>query len=171
MADQENNCPDNVVTIDFSRKNSKKSAAKHNQEKFSLFSTWISSGLVSLIMDARHKEVLVPKEFKDNGELRLNFSHLFHLPDFNFNNTSVWATLSFDSGDFFCQVPWTAVFAMQSPNLHQGAVWPEDFPSDCDPRSILGMAEELAEAAEPIDTHQGSVIAVDFGSPKDMGPQ
>jgi hypothetical protein len=82
-------------------------------------------------------------EFITRGDLRLNFCYDFHIPDFNFNEVGVWATLSFDSGEYFCMIPWEHVYGLQSAKLHQGAVWFESFPEDYDQLEVLGFSPEM----------------------------
>ncbi len=90
--------------------------------------------------------------------------------DFNFNETGVRATLSFDSGEQFCMVPWSSVYGIQSAILNQGAVWFEHFPADYNQKDVLGITEEhcASLAEEKHDHHEVSmeepdnVIAVDF---------
>lgn len=141
----------NVVAIDFSKRKVQKPLLSSpeeralNEKKRALFDKWLSYGCVSVLFDARAANVKVPKEFSDRGDLRLNFSYDFLVPDFSFNEVSTWATLSFDSGEFFCSVPWTAVYGLQSEKLHQGAVWFDSFPKDYDQVKVLGFSEDMCE--------------------------
>lgn len=142
----------NVVEIDFSGRNTPKKSHPASpqdralsEKKRALFDKWLSYGTVSLLFDARAPGVKVPQEFSERGDLRLNFSHDFLVPDFNYNDMSVWASLSFDSGEFFCLVPWRCVYGLQSEKLNQGAVWFDSFPSDYDQVKVLGFSEEMCE--------------------------
>lgn len=145
-----------------------------NEKKWELFRNWLSHGAVSVLFDARKKEVKVPQEFACRGDLRLNFCYDFLIPDFNSNYLGVWATLSFDSGEFFCLVPWESVYGLQSAKLNQGAVWFESFPKDQDQIAVLGFSEDMCESLpvgdiqeiEPTPTN--NVVELDF-SKKD-GP-
>lgn len=64
----------------------------------------------------------MPSHLADKPMLGLNFSYGYQLPDFAFDERGVSATLEFDEGYFFCQVPWEAVYRVGE------RVWPEDFP-------------------------------------------
>jgi hypothetical protein len=143
MSSESGDTPKNVIELDFaSRKVSQAHDSASNalsHKKVSVFRHWIEQGIVMLTIDARRSDVKVPEEFRELGDLKLNFSFGYHIPDFNFNDVGVWATLSFEDGLFFCMIPWTAVYAMQSEGLKQGALWFEDFPSDLDPEEILGF--------------------------------
>lgn len=142
-----NDLVDNVVRVDFrERSRLKPEPVASSKDKQELFSEWIGHGTVSVLFDARKSDVKVPLEFSRQGDLRLNFSYDFHVADFNFNQVGIWATLSFDSGEHFCMVPWTSVYGMQSIRINQGAVWFEDFPKDYDQEDVLGFSEQQTES-------------------------
>lgn len=120
----------NVVTVDFRKplKFRKVEAQELDQKKHALFALWVKLGTVCVLFDSRVQGVKVPPEFSNKGDLRLNFCYDFRIADFNFNDRAVFATLSFDDGEYFCMVPWAAVYGIQSAHLQQGAVWFEEFP-------------------------------------------
>ncbi len=172
----------NVVAIDFAKKKSVQTKAISveerllNEKKRALFDKWLSFGCVSVLFDARMEGVKVPTEFADRGDLRLNFSYDFMVADFSFNEQQVWATLSFDSGEYFCAVPWKSVYGLQSEKLHQGAVWFDSFPDDYDQVKVLGFSESmceefgsplsgLVEEAEPQE--DGNVVQLNFSPDND----
>lgn len=173
---------DNVVAIDFSRKKTtpvllaSPEERALNEKKRVLFDKWLAFGCVSVLFDARADNVKVPKEFADRGDLRLNFSYDFMVPDFGFNDVCVWATLSFDSGEFFCSVPWNTVYGLQSEKLHQGAVWFDSFPEDYDQVKVLGFSEDMCEelgnplaalADEPEAVDASNVVELKFSPDND----
>lgn len=122
----EKKCPNmsNVINIDFAKKSLKIAPDKNlNAEKRQAFDDWLSHGIVLLTFDTKCEGVEIPQEFIAQDILSLNFSHDFAIADFNFNEHSVWATLSFDSGEHFCRVPWQAVISMSSPFLQQSLTW------------------------------------------------
>jgi|GEM_PF-1803974 len=152
MKDVDGASPTNVVRVNFKDRITAGESviadrlqAKLDLEKFELCGRWISHGTICLLFDARDIAVLVPNEFKQRGDLRLNFCFRFHIPDFNFNENGIWATLSFDSGEFFCMVPWRFVYGMQSQELKQGAVWFDNFPKDYDHVEVFGFSKEIAD--------------------------
>ena len=130
---ENNGTPDNVVSVDFGHRAvqglglSNEILKLKNEKKRSLFDEWLQKGTVSVLLDAEKPGVKVPLEFSKEKELILNFCYDFHVPDFNFNEVGVWGTLSFESGDHFCMVPWTSVFGLQSAVLAQGVAWFNDF--------------------------------------------
>lgn len=175
----------NVVRVDFGGRSAMVSDSSLtpamrilNEKKRALFEQWLALGTVCVLFDARLQGVRVPDEFSQQGDLRLNFCHNFNLPDFNFNEAGVWGSLSFDSGEFFCQVSWTSVYGLQSIKMKQGAVWFESFPADYDQVKVLGFSEEMCETltasvaeADELDTTMTSnVIELDFSRKKD-GPK
>jgi hypothetical protein len=146
----------NVVKVNFDANNSLRVSdglspqeRALSEKKHARFCLWLQSGTVGLVLDARKLSVKVPQQFKKQGDLRLNFCYQFHIPDFGFNQKTVWASLSFSKdGEFFCQVPWTAVYAMYSLPLNQGTVWFDDFPVDLDPMQVLGVNENDCDSVE-----------------------
>ncbi len=164
--------PDNVLSMSSVKKHEPGvlSAEQRlvNNNKKGLFSEWLTQGIVSVLLDARSNGVKVPPEFAEHGDLRLNFSYNFHVPDFNFNELGVWGSMSFDSGEFFCYLPWPAVYGIQSAVLNQGAVWFDDFPEDYDQEDVLGINEQACENMREFPPNReetvDNIIAVDFGN-------
>lgn len=136
---------DNVVRVDFRERGKKALMGEPalNAKKYELFNEWLQHGTVCVLFDARLADVKVPLEFSTQGDLRLNFSYEFQIPDFNLNQVGVWATLSFDSGEHFCMVPWSSIYGMQCEKLNEGAVWFESFPKDYDQEEVLGFSENV----------------------------
>lgn len=147
------NVADNVVRVDFREQSLKRSSKESslNENKRELFSEWLNHGVVSILLDARATDVKVPLEFSAQGDLRLNFSYNFQIPDFNFNQVGVWATLSFDSGDHFCMIPWSSIYGMESKKQNQGAIWFESFPKDYDQDEVLGFSEHMCQTSKEPD--------------------
>lgn len=169
----------NVISwpVNAARKERSDTCDSLNAKKRALFGEWLKKGTVMVLFDARSPGVKVPLEYSHQGDLRLNFCYDFHVPDFNFNETGVWASLSFNSIEHFCMVPWSSVYGLQSATLHQGAIWFEDFPDDLDPELVLGISpEELGASAEEepsFDEEQveiDNVISVDFAQKSDSLP-
>lgn len=165
----------NVVKIDFKSRSTLASFSEvlpeiqeESDKKHALFAKWLELGTVCVLFDARSLDAKVPKEFEKRGDLRLNFCYEFHVPDFGFNERGVWSTLTFDSGHFFCVVPWTSVYGLQSAKLNQGAVWFESFPKDYDQVEVLGFSEKMCDItlAKQITDQElvpkNNVVEVDF---------
>ncbi len=159
----------NVVKVDFRERRSLHTEDELNDKKRELFDQWLQHGTVCVLLDARMEGVKVPPQFKNRGDLRLNFCYEFDIADFNFNAEHVWATLSFDEGEFFCLVSWASVYGMQCIKLNQGAVWFESFPKDYSQLEILGFSEEMCEDVKQdsadvdiLDTPMADVVRLDF---------
>jgi hypothetical protein len=168
------NAKSNVVKVDFEKSALNLEQKLLSEKKRQLFEKWLLSGIVTVLLDARGADVKVPPAFKQEGDLRLNFSYGFRIADFNFDDKAVWATLSFDGGGFLCHVPWTSVYGLQSAALNQGAVWFMDFPSDYDQTEVLGLSEsESVDAHDLIDdttedVSGDNIIKYDFTGKKDL---
>lgn len=101
-----------------------------NEEKLRVFSELVDEGTVMVTFDARQEGVLVPAEHSDNLRLNLNFCHLFEIPDFDYDVRGVRASLSFGGRDFYCEVPWHAVYMMRSHVRNDFAVFPASLPEE-----------------------------------------
>ncbi len=170
----DNNEPSNVVSF---VKKTQSPNFDLNQNKRALFADWLQLGTVMLVLDARKEGVKVPDEFKNQGDLRLNFDYAFHIADFNFNEVGVWATLAFDAGETFCMLPWECVYGIQSLAIQEIALWHQDIPADCQdevlgyeikPRLSLkrDARDNLLEQSEKQETSEviNNVISVDFAN-------
>ena len=97
-----------------------RSVHPQNHAKLKLFSELLEKGMVMVTLDTRVEGVLVPPQFQDLPELRLNFSHLFHLDDFVYDTAGLRASLSFQGQRHFCDIPWEAVFLLYSHETGEG---------------------------------------------------
>ena len=96
--------------------------------KLGRFQAFIKEHLTALTFDTRVAGVEVPRQFRGVPRLVMNFSHNFHIPDFAYDEQGVRATLSFDTGDFFVQIPWDAIYAMMVPKTKEAAMWDVSVP-------------------------------------------
>lgn len=99
-----------------------------SMEKLTRFQTFIKENLTALTFDTRVAGVEVPRQFRGVPRLILNFSHNFHIPDFAYDEQGVRATLSFDTGEFFVQIPWDAIYVMMVPKTKEAAMWDVSVP-------------------------------------------
>jgi hypothetical protein len=99
-----------------------------SMEKLGRFQAFIKEHLTAVTFDTRVAGVEVPRQFRGVPRLILNFSHNFHIPDFAYDEQGVRATLSFDTGDFFVQIPWDAIYAMMVPKTKEAAMWDVSVP-------------------------------------------
>ena len=153
---------DNVVRVDFKRKTyveddspvekpkeepppeeEERSSSADDSEKLTLFSSMLEDGLVLLTFDTRAEGVSVPDHFTGTPQLHLSFSYRFQVEDFVFDEDGVRATLSFNSGDHACVVPWDSVYGMQSRERHEKVVFPTSFPAE-----LLALLPTLSDDGE-----------------------
>lgn len=107
----------------------------------------LDKGLVMIHLDPRVEGVEVPERFKKDPVLRLNIAYGYRLPALDIGLDGVYAVLSFSKQNFGCTLPWSAIFALTSPdNAHEGIVWHEAVPPEL--RRSLGI-DEPDEELEP----------------------
>ena len=122
---------DNVIRVAFGQKPAAEvTVSAESKLKLETFSRYIEEGKVMVTFDARHDEVSVPKNHKDDFQLGLNFSHLFRLDDFAFDERGVRASLSFSGRPFFCDIPWSSVFLIQSHVKQEAELFKESIPKE-----------------------------------------
>ncbi len=85
-----------------------------DQTKLEVFRRMIDGGMVMVTLNTQVPTVEVPRKFEGLEELRLNFSHLFHIDDFDYDEEGVRASLSFEGQRHFCDIPWEAVLMLYS---------------------------------------------------------
>lgn len=81
----------------------------HAAKKLDVFTAFIAVSMVSVTFDPQFEGVSVPEVYADEKALVLNFSHRFHVSDFDYDRDGVRSTLSFRGENFYCVVPWGAV--------------------------------------------------------------
>lgn len=117
----------NVISVDFGQKKPKapapRSQSSRDMDKYDQFLAWLENGIIMVTFRLGAEGVKAPAEFANNEFLSLNFANEFQVHDFNYNDKGVWATLSFDSGDHFCYVPWSSVVSLYSPTLGEVRSW------------------------------------------------
>ncbi|RVU44862.1 hypothetical protein EA187_10015 [Lujinxingia sediminis] len=123
---------DNVVRLPFGRQDTRRSPTPdlpkapddpRSAAKLALFSRLIEEGMVMVTLDPRVDGVSVPSRFQGQPELRLNFSHNFHLTDFDYDGQGVRASLSFQGKRFFCDIPWAAIGMLYAHETGEGYVF------------------------------------------------
>lgn len=127
----------NVVRVDFRAR--VPAADPSASEKFAVFSRFAEKGKVMVTLDARRPGVSVPSRFVEDAQLNLDFSVRFGLADFAFDSRGVRASLSFQRQPFFCDIPWSAVYALFSHVDNERLTWARSLP-----REIL---DQLPEAS------------------------
>lgn len=83
---------------------------------------------VMVFLDARNPDVLVPPAFKTQFDLRLNFDYEFEIHDFKVLDEHIEATLAFGEGEFFCRIPFSAVYLIVCQAVSRGCLFPQNVP-------------------------------------------
>lgn len=83
-----------------------------------------SSGIF-VHLDPRHRDVVVPAQFKTQQELVLQFGLNMRIPikDLEVEEDGISGTLSFSRRPFWCKIPWIAVYAIVSDTDRRGFSW------------------------------------------------
>ena len=82
------------------------------RSKLDVFSELIQQNRVRITFRPRFAGVLIPEHLWKEQLVSLDWSMLFGLPDFNYDETGVSGTLSFAGQPFYVSLPWDAVVAM-----------------------------------------------------------
>lgn len=87
-------------------------------------------GTVMVFVDSRHGDVAVPEQFKNDFQLRLNFDYAFEIDDFQVLPDRIEGSLSFNRKNFFCIIPFDAIYLMLNHFTRQGSLFVESVPSE-----------------------------------------
>lgn len=120
----------NVVRVDFKRAQRTSPSDPLAPQKFAVFSRFIAKGKVMVTLDARRTGVNVPSHLANEPQLNLDFSERFGLSDFVYDERGVRASLSFNRQPFFCDVPWSAVYALFSHVDNERLTWARALPQE-----------------------------------------
>lgn len=120
----------NVVRVDFKRAQRSSPSDPLAPQKFAVFSRFIAKGKVMVTLDARRTGVTVPSHLADEPQLNLDFSDRFGLSDFVYDERGVRASLSFNRQPFFCDVPWSSVYALFSHADNERLTWARALPQE-----------------------------------------
>jgi len=103
-----------VIHVDFSKKKVKEvQLFKHelpsgNKDKLEYFSSLVHSDLVTTVVEG-HPDNIIPPRLKGEKTFSLEWSHMFHLPDFEYNEGGISGTLRFGGKPFFTKIVWDAI--------------------------------------------------------------
>jgi hypothetical protein len=120
----------NVVRVDFKRAQRTSPSDPLAPQKFAVFSRFIAKGKVMVTLDARRTGVNVPSHLANEPQLNLDFSERFGLSDFMYDERGVRASLSFNRQPFFCDVPWSSVYALFSHVDNERLTWARALPQE-----------------------------------------
>jgi stringent starvation protein B len=91
---------------------------------------------VFIHLDPRKPEVVVPPYFKKQPQLvlQVGLNMAIAIPDLKVDDDGVTCTLSFNRRQFWCSLPWSAIYALVGEALDgedmKGMLWPDDVPAE-----------------------------------------
>ncbi len=109
----------------------------------------LEEGLIAIILDARHPDVVVPSYLKNDFDLILKLSYRFGLPDLEIGEDAISVTLSFNKTPHFCHIPFDAIWGIsQLSQVDDVAIFIEDVPLEIIEKqeSLLLKMEKRREA-------------------------
>ena len=135
---------------------------------------------VFIHLDPRKPEVIVPPYFKKQPQLvlQVGLNMAIPIPDLKVDDDGVTCTLSFNRRQFWCSLPWSAIYALVGEALDgedmKGMLWPDDVPAE-----IAAQREGKAPQAgpqgpqrtRPRDTKRKTVASAPPLEPKASVPQ
>lgn len=118
-----------------------------SEEKHQQIADLLKFDTVMVFIDARHPDIQVPEQHKNQFDLRLNFDYEFGIEDFRVLPDRLEATLSFEEGDFFCVIPFAAVYLMVCHAVSRGSLFPQSVPVEMLDFFFDGKSQDLPKAA------------------------
>ncbi len=101
-----------------------------DSEKQSQILKLLQFGTVMVFIDSRSDAVIVPDHLKGDYQLRLNFDYAYEVDDFRVLPDRIEASLSFNHKNFFCVIPFNAVYLMVSHTIHHGVLFVQSIPAE-----------------------------------------
>jgi hypothetical protein len=82
-------------------------------------------------LDPRRPDVSVPRGFLSQAQLvlQVGLNMAIPIPDLKVDDFGISCTLSFNRSPFWCQLPWTAIYALVGED-GRGGVWADDVPPE-----------------------------------------
>ncbi len=135
------------------------------EAKQAVFAALLEEGIAALHIDARREGVDVPQHLQGRPWLVLNYSYRFQIDDFRFDDSTVFASLSFSGARFPCRVPWAAVFAISDARRERMRVWAPDMPLELR-AALIADSDEEEPGGEPFVSPEptGGLRVVDGGA-------
>ncbi|HLD44548.1 MAG TPA: hypothetical protein VJC18_03875, partial [bacterium] len=125
-----------------------------SDEKQAQMQKFLQYGTVMVFVDSRHPEVMVPGYLKGDYQLRLNFDYAYELEDFRVLADRIEASLSFNKKDFFCVLPYEAVYLMVNHSIQRGSLFVETVPVE-----MLQFFADEAQAGEGKKSKKQETVA------------
>lgn len=104
-----------IFEVDFQNKKLKEVTTTNkvfgdHSDKLLFFSNLIAEKIVQTSLNPRDKEVVIAKQYKNDNQVTVSWSHKFGIPDFEYDADGVRGTLSFSGKNHYVSVPWRSVF-------------------------------------------------------------
>lgn len=101
-------------------------------------------------LDPRRPNVVVPKWFTGQPQLvlQVGLNMAIPIPDLRVDDDGITCTLSFNRAPFWCNIPWTAIYALVGED-GRGGVWPEDVPPEIQLQQRSPGQQKPAPAKRP----------------------
>lgn len=122
------------------------------ETKQEVFGRLLEQGVTALHLDPRRGGVDVPAHLVERPWLVLNFSYQYHIDDFEFDDNTVVASLSFQGTPYPCRVPWSAVFGITDGSQQVGRLWEDDLPAEviAQQQAALDAEDETRPPADAV---------------------
>jgi len=116
------------------------------RSKKEALTAFLDKGMTMVHLDARRNGVIVPAQFSNQQELRLNLSYRFSGTEMSIDDSYLEATLTFTGVPFRCRIPMMAIYALTSHVTGAGLVFPESLPEE-----ILSELEHEFQPVQRMD--------------------
>lgn len=103
-------------------------------------------GTVMVFLDSRYSDVVVPEHLKNDYQLRLNFDYSYEIDDFQVLPDRIEASLSFNKKNFFCIIPFEAVYLFLNHFTKQGSLFVESVPEEMLNAFVTSSPKEQARS-------------------------
>ena len=106
----------------------------------------LEQATVLVHLDPRGEQVQVPAWFKKQPQLvlQIGLNMPKPIPDLNVDDDGISCTLSFSNTPYFCQLPWSSVYALIGAS-GRGMVWPDDVPKEVAGQYVVTTPKEEAK--------------------------
>lgn len=125
-------------------------------------------GTIMVFVDSRQKGVMVPDHLKNDYQLRLNFDYAYEVEDFRVLPDRIEASLSFNHQNYFCVIPFEAMYLVVSHTIKHGVLFAQSVPIEM---LEYFAAEAQKEQEELKNAEQAPALSVVGQSGGEVPPQ
>jgi hypothetical protein len=103
-----------------------------NEKMHAVYRMLSGGAQVEILLDARHRNVCVPKHLQHDTQLvlLLGYDMPIPIPDLTLSEQGIGATLSFNRAPFWCYLPWDAIFGARVRGDAERVVWAPPIPDN-----------------------------------------